>query len=236
MKNPKNIIESLNPFVTERRKERIKNVLDYRLSSIYLAMECPSDINNALAAIRTAEALGIDTVHIINPEGGAAATRAVTQGAIYWVNVAYHDSLDDFLCWGQVRGQTPEGSDPYLLAGAKMDGKKALSDVPVDKPLCLLLGNESRGLSKSAINACDITYHIPMCGMSESLNLSVSAAISLYDTTQRKRALLKSSGDLSETDYATRLARAYLQSVPKRLAEKLFNDEVLMDFSSHHSI
>lgn len=214
MQNAQDIIEQLAPFVTERRKAKIQAVLDHRLSSIHLAIESPSDINNALAAIRTSEALGIDTVHIIQPEADARSAKAITQGAIYWVNVVFHDSLEAFV----------KNTSNVILAGAKMDGEKPLSDVPVEKPLCLLLGNESRGLSQSAIKHCDLTYRIPMCGMSESLNLSVSAAISLYDTTQRKRALLNKNGDLSKADYLTRQAKAYLQSVPKRLAERIGND------------
>ncbi len=208
---PATIIEKLAPFVSESRKTRIKNVLDYRLASIQLALENPSDINNALAAIRTSEALGIDTVHIINAQGEARSARSVTQGAIYWVNIAWHDSLAAFL----------KATPHYFLAGAKMDGAITVGEIAIDKPLCLLLGNESRGLTPQAIHACDTTYHIPMCGMSESLNLSVAAAISLYDTSQRKRALIKKPGDLSTQNYLERQANAYIQSVAPRLAQAL---------------
>ena len=60
-----------------------------------------------------------------------------------------------------------------------------LSRIPVDEPLCLLLGNEQRGLSAAARAACDGLFHIPMVGMSESLNLSVTAAIAMHDVLPR---------------------------------------------------
>ena len=109
-----------------------------------------------------------------------------------------------------------------MVAGGTVDATVALSDVPVEKPLCIIIGNEQRGLSKSAQAACDIRYQIPMFGMSESLNLSVSAAISLYDTTSRKRQLLKCASDLTQDQQATLRAQYYLNSVSARLSEALF--------------
>ena len=97
-----------------------------------------------------------------------------------------------------------------------------ISDVPVNNPICLMIGNENRGLSTQAQDACDLTYRIPMHGMSESLNLSVSAAISLYDTTQRKRALLNNAHDLSPTQQLNLRAHYYLHSVNHNTVDILF--------------
>lgn len=209
----KTILQKIEPLLTEQRKARIEAVLNYRLKNIHLALEAPSDINNALATIRTAEALGIDTVHIINAEGSARSAHGMTIGAVYWVNVHYHASLSAFLNW--LRAQDKQ----FKLAGAKMDGEYALSCVPIKDPICILLGNEHRGLSEEAIEACDFTFHIPMCGMSESLNLSVSAAISLYDITQRLRTNVDS--DLSAPELLERKAKFYTQSVPARVLKNL---------------
>lgn len=211
--DPTTIIETLEPYVTARRQQRIKSVLDSRLQSIQLAIEAPSDINNALAAVRSSEALGISTVHIIEPEGDARSARTITQGAIYWVDVIYHDSLADFLSIIQ--------SQSIILAGGTVNATEPLSNVPVEQPLCIMMGNEQRGLSPEAEKACDIRYTIPMFGMSESLNLSVSAAISLYDTTQRKRQQLKANGDLTPSEYTRLKSKHYLRSVDQRTAATL---------------
>jgi tRNA (guanosine-2'-O-)-methyltransferase len=209
------VIDSIQDFVTAQRKERIDTVLSGRLQSIELAIEAPSDINNALAAIRTCEALGVATVHLIATEGDAKAVKPITQGAFYWVNIVYHDSLAQFLA-----------SKPNLaLAGGTIGAQQPLATLPVDKPLCIMIGNEQRGLSTACIDALDYQYSIPMFGMSESYNLSVSAAISLYDTTQRKRAELGTRGDLTDSQYQHAKAKYYLRSINPRIVRTLFSEK-----------
>lgn len=207
------IVKKLSPYITDKRKERIEEVLCRRLSEITVAIECPSDINNALAIVRSAEVFGITTVHLIAPEHEAVAARAITQGAFYWVNVQFHQSLTDFI---QVIRQTT-----IRLVGAVVDTNKTLGSLTVETPICLLLGNEARGLSDEAKAACDGFYTIPMCGMTESLNLSVSAAVSLYDLTERKRMALGKHSDLSNTKQMAIRAQYYLNSVSTRLATNL---------------
>ena len=211
--DPQRIIEALEPYITEPRKQRIEAVLARRLYNLQLAIESPCDINNALAAIRTCEALGISQVHIISPDSSASCAQSITQGAIYWVDIHFYDTLSDFLTYVK--------TNSFMLAGGSLKAKQTLSDVSIDKPLCIMVGNERCGLSKEALAACDILYKIPMVGMSESMNLSVSAAISLYDTSQRKRQALKADNDLTPQQSSRLKAKYYLQSVSSRLANAL---------------
>lgn len=209
----KTIIDSLQPYLTDSRKTRIEQVIQCRLNSIQLAVEAPSDINNALAAIRTCEALGISKIHLINTEGNANSIKPITQGAFYWVEIVFHQTLDDFLQFA---------ADASLqLAGGCVTATDSINDVPVDKPLCILIGNEQRGLSQQAQQNCTYPFRIPMYGMSESMNLSVSAAISLYDTSSRKRSLLNNNGDLTSLQQENLRAKYYLHSTEPRLAEAL---------------
>lgn len=212
------IIRLLAPYITEKRKQRIESVLNHRLESIQLAIEAPSDINNALAAVRTCEALGISKIHLIQPEGDAIAARKVTQGAIYWVDILLHNTLHDFLAFIK--------KEDYLIAGGVVTAEQPLSSIPIKKPVCLLIGNEQRGLSQEAQAACDIQYRIPMCGMSESLNLSVSAAISLYDLISRKRQQQKLS-DLKQSERLAYQAKYYLNSVEDRLITGLLGPLII---------
>ena len=209
------IIQTLTPMVLAPRQTRIEEVLAKRLESIHLVFEAPADVHNAIAAVRSAEAFGVVNIHIIAPESKAIYSKTISQSSIYWVNVHYHDTLADYLA-------TLPAARP-LLAGAKMDGEIELAKLPVDRPLVLFFGNEHRGLSDAAIEACDTSYRIPMQGMSESLNLSVSASISLYDTTRRKHELLDGQCDLSDDTYESLKARYYLNSVSSRFLPKLFD-------------
>lgn len=211
------IIEQLAPFISESREQRITEVINARLHSIQLAIETPSDINNALAAIRTCEALGIGKIHLISPEGDARFVRSVTQGAFYWVNLYFHNSLQAFLAYAK--------QHELLLAGGSLRTDTSIDKIPVNntQPLCIIIGNEHRGLSPELEQACDILYKIPMAGMSESMNLSVSAAISLYDTSQRKRELMQRAGDLDADEKLIKRAQYYLHSVNDRIVNGLFN-------------
>ncbi len=204
------IVKVLTPYISDHRNRRIETVLKGRLRDVQLAIEAPSDINNALAAVRTSEALGVSKIHLICPEGGAGAARSVTQGAVYWVEIIFYDSFADFLA---VMVQSD-----VLLVGGTLETDTSLSTVPVDKPLCILVGNEQRGLSSLAKKACGLHYSIPMFGMTESLNLSVSAALSLYDITTRKRLLLGCDTDLSLDEQQYLRARYYLHSLSSRLS------------------
>lgn len=230
------IIERLEPYVTAKRQQRIKQCLQHRLADIHLAMESTADIHNAMAAVRSAEALGIVHIHIVSPEGDAKSIRRLTRGAHHWVKLHLHEQFDAFKNY--LRQQQ------FHCAGAVLGGETPLKQLPLTQPLCILLGNEQRGLSTQAQLACDTRYQIPMYGMSESFNLSVAAAISLYDVTQRKRSLLaharssslsstsssnpdrqpqiiQQTGNLSRLEYNELLARHYMHTLDQRIVRQL---------------
>lgn len=208
---PQHIIDTLSPFVTPRRQQRIADVVSTRLGGIHVALENPYDPHNAAAVIRNCEAMGVYNLHVIGGQAEGFRSQGVTQGSHHWIHLNFYQNLDEF------RAKT----QGFLIAGACMDGETTLQAVPVEKPVCILLGNEHDGLSPEAIALCDITYRIPMYGMSESFNLSVSAGISLYDLSQRKRQLCGAT-DLEIVEASTLTANYYLNSVESRLIEQLF--------------
>ncbi len=215
----KTLSEKLSPYLTAARKEKIETLLPKRLNSIHLAVESPSDPHNAAAVVRSCEALGVMNAHVIEAEGRALHAKRTTQGAFHWIHTHHHNSFEQFL--EQLRSRQPN----IVLAGAAMDGEQSLSQLTIEQPLCLLFGNENRGLSQQARQACDLIYHIPMFGMSESLNLSVSAAISLYDVTTRKRQQLQQSGDLTVDEIDQLRLHYYANSLEQRLVTQLLNTD-----------
>jgi tRNA (guanosine-2'-O-)-methyltransferase len=213
---PARVVEVLSPYLTEARRARIEKVLTSRISSVEVAIEAPSDPHNAAAVVRTCEALGAMTVHAIAAEGDVLHKKRTTQGAYHWVHTRQHADLGGCLDDVHARG--------LLLAGACVDAVTPLGALPIDRPLCLLFGNEHRGLSESAREACDERYAIAMFGMSESLNLSVSAAISLYDVLGRLRAALGRDGDLDDAAVLRERAIGYVRSVDERLLVGLLGE------------
>jgi tRNA (guanosine-2'-O-)-methyltransferase len=205
------VVDALRPYITDARAARIEQVLARRIDTVRVAIESPGDAHNAAAVVRSAEALGVVQVHVISPEHGAVQKRSTTQGAHHWVHARRHDDLAAFL--DAVGKET-------VLAGAWPDAPLDLEALPLDRPLCLLFGNEQRGLSRDAREACALGFRVPMHGMSESLNLSVCAAISLYVTLARKRSADPAS-DLSPEAGARLRARYYVHSVDARLVRAL---------------
>jgi len=203
------VIEATASTISDARRARIEQVLHGRLASIEVAVERPEDPRNAAAVVRTSEALGIMHVHVVDAVPGALDHRWVTQGAFNWLHTHEHAALGSLTTGLRERR--------VRLAGAVMDGELEVEELPVDQPLCILFGNEGIGLSDEALAACDFTYRVPMFGMSESLNLSVSAAITLQSLVRRRRLLLGSQGELRGATYLLEKARYYGRCVEHRL-------------------
>jgi tRNA (guanosine-2'-O-)-methyltransferase len=211
------VVDALGPFITPRRRERIDTMLHKRLAGIHIAIEAPCDPHNASAIVRTAEAFGVLGVHVIAAEGKALHTKRTTQGAYHWVETHHHTDFSSFL-------DATAGIDRY---GAWMDAPMTVQEIPVDRPLCLLLGNENRGLSPQARQACRSGYRIPMVGMSESLNLSVSAAISLFEVCRNYRE------EHGPTDVPKKLrerlrARHYIECVDDRMVDGVLREHTAL--------
>ncbi|MEM7153106.1 MAG: RNA methyltransferase [Myxococcota bacterium] len=207
------VIGALGSYLTEARRARIEAVLDRRFASVEVAVENPTDPHNAAAIVRTCEALGALGVHVISAVDRALHAPRTTTGSYRWVQTHHHDDLEGFLAHVRGRG--------LKVAGAAMDGSIPVERLPVDEPLCMLLGNEQRGLSAAARQACDFTFHVPMVGMSESLNLSVTAAISLYEVLGRKRGP-EVTGDLEGARRLHLRASYYAMSVDRRMLSAMF--------------
>lgn len=197
------IIEALLPFLTEERIETIETVLSQRICSAHVAIERPYDIHNGLAVVRTAEALGVNHVHFINAQMKKGQGKGTTKGTLKWTHLHKHPSLEEFL---QKKGGR-------ILAGAAAEGSVSLTEVPIDKPICFLFGNEKEGISEEAQKACDLLFHVPMFGMVESYNLSVAAAITLYDYVTRRRKEIGKEGELEGKELLEEKARYYVRSI-----------------------
>ncbi|MCB1107436.1 MAG: RNA methyltransferase [Chlamydiia bacterium] len=200
---PAKIVEVLEEFLTKERILGINRALSKRIHGVQVGIEAPYDVHNGLAIIRTAEALGLGHIHFINAVMKKGQGKNTTKGTLKWVHLQRHTSLDNFL----------EKTKGMIFAGACPLGENLLEDLPVDRPLCFLFGNEKEGLSKEARGKCDILFKIPMYGMVESLNLSVATAITLYDYLKRKRGALGRGGDLSDKEFLEEKAHFYVRSL-----------------------
>lgn len=193
------IISAMSEIMTDERKARLDEVVAGRLRSVTVVFENLYDPHNGAAALRSCEALGIDTIHIVGDR--MRFSDKVTQGSHKWLRLVHHASLD--ACVAALR------AEDFQLVAAVPGAAVALDALPCERKTAFLLGNEHAGLSDAARAACDVEYTIPMAGFSESFNLSVATAISLYSFTQRRRGFLGARGDLSAPDQLALRAAYY---------------------------
>ena len=193
------VIEALGPRLSDDRRRRIDAVVANRTSRLQVALEGVHDPHNAAAVVRTADAYGVQRVHIVEHGVRFRASRKVTQGAHKWVDISVWRTPAQF-----VAAMRDAGARVLVAA---MDGAADLHELDTARPLALVFGNEADGISKELRDLADGAFRIPMYGFVESLNVSVAAAISI--STLRAQG----GGDLPRAEADELRARFYLRAV-----------------------
>lgn len=184
---------------TLRRQERIDSVLLRRQPTLTVVLEDVHDPHNASAVLRSCDGIGVLDVHLVyvNEEPPRKSfNRSTSASAAKWVRLHEHGSIET--CYAHLRD---EGF--AIVATALEPDSRDLYSLDLTQPVALVFGNEMRGVSEAAIAGADTTVYIPMQGMVESLNISVSCAVTLYEAMrQRIAAGMYETPQLGEADRA----------------------------------
>lgn len=191
--DPERVIRVLEPFVNDTRKQRIKDVLDRRLTSVSVAFESPHDPHNGAAVIRSCEAFGVQSMHVIEQNEPFLSASSVSRSAEKWIDVFTHPTIH--------AGVSVLREQRYELVAAHPDGDLLPHDLAAIPRLCIVLGNEREGIGPELMNACARKVRVPMRGFVESLNVSVTAAILLTSATSGR------AGDLPDAERTRLYAR-----------------------------
>jgi tRNA (guanosine-2'-O-)-methyltransferase len=182
------IIARLTPFVQARRIARIEEVVADRTYSIVPVTEGLYDRGNVSAVIRSAEALGFQALHNIDTSEKFRKADRVTQGAEKWLDIEiWHDTAE---C---IRHLKALG---YRILATHFDDAIPLSAIDATQPAAIVYGNEAEGVSNTLLELADERVFVPMLGFTQSFNISVAAALSLYHFQQERIRRLGSNGDL----------------------------------------
>lgn len=193
------VIAALAPLVTEARLARIRAVVAARTFSVTAVLEDVADPHNGSAILRSADAFGLQSVHVIPGPNGFHAARSVAKGTHRWLDLYRHESAEG--CVGHLHEQG------FTVLVASMEGEtppEALGAIP---KVAIVFGNEHRGPTPPMRDRADGTYAVPMRGFVESLNVSVAAGITLFSATRAR------DGELDETARETLEARYLLTCV-----------------------
>ena len=225
--------EALEPHVNEGRRERIETALGQRTRRSRFLFENPSNPSNVWACLRTIDSFGVQHVDVVIDSGmyegkmsiNSKAGMRTAMGSAKWLTLRNHPTTAE-----AVRTIKNEG---YLIYASDLSPtSKDVRDVDWDAgPICVVMGNEERGISDGMRDLADVTFTLPMCGFAESFNLSVATSITLAhmsaQSDNRHRDVDGNDegagltgplrpGDLTEHQLACLKLKGLLQSLPQR--------------------
>jgi tRNA (guanosine-2'-O-)-methyltransferase len=170
----------LEGFLTEQRKERFREVLYNRTNHFTVAVEDIFQFHNTSAVMRSCEVFGIQELNIVEQRFGKDIDKEIAMGAQKWVDINKFDTIGN--CIDDLRAKGYQ-----IIATTPHNDSCLLHEFDVTQKSALFFGTEKEGLSEEVLQKADGYLKIPMVGFTESLNISVSAAIIIQDLTNRLR-------------------------------------------------
>lgn len=167
---------------TPERIEKVERVLAHRQADLRVVLEGVTIAHNASAVIRTCDAAGILYLDLISPNPELLRfNEAISTRADKWLEIAVHPTPAD--CLGTLKKAGFEIVATHLTCEAV-----PYTEVDFARPIALVFGSEAEGISDDCLAFADRVVRIPMFGMVQSLNLSVSVAIMLYEALRQRVA------------------------------------------------
>jgi len=204
--NERDLFEYLLEFLTPQRTERLCEVLSQRTRRLTLVLEDICHPHNMNAVLRSCDAFGLQDVSLIEEVNDFdpslqrctdrqarrasntnrfKAANTITRGAHRWLTLHRYtgaDSRPECIKSLRARGYRIVATSPH-------SGAYRPDTLPLDQPTAIVLGNEHLGVSEELQAVADDFLYIPMVGFSESLNISVAAAVCMEQLTRRMREL-----------------------------------------------
>jgi len=176
-------MEYLEQFVSEKRRNLFRKVLNERTRHFTVAIEDIFKPHNASAVVRSCDVFGIQDIHIIEDKYKFYASKMIAKGAQKWLDISIYKkqgSNNTLDCISNLRNNGYK-----IIAATPHNESCLLEDFDVSQKSAIFFGVEKAGLSEDVMNNADGFIKIPMVGFTESLNISVAAAIILQNFNER---------------------------------------------------
>ncbi len=163
------------------RLARMRATLDRRQPDLRVLLDQVHKPHNLSAILRTCDATGVFRAHAVLPGRELAIHRTCSAGAGQWVDTVTHSDIGD-----AVGALQAEGIRVYAahLSTAAVDFRR----IDYTRPCAILMGAERWGVSEAGAAAADGHITVPMAGLVESLNVSVAAAVILFEAQRQREA------------------------------------------------
>ena len=169
-------------FPSVEREAKIRRVLDLRRKDLALVLVDIHDPHNVSAIYRSCDAFGVPRVHLYYTDTAFPALGAKSSAsARKWVETIRHTNPDSLMA-------TLKGEGMRVYAASCSPAARPVDELDLTQPTAFALGNEHRGLDQEFAARVDGEVTIPMYGMIQSLNVSVAAAVLLFEASRQRRA------------------------------------------------
>jgi tRNA (guanosine-2'-O-)-methyltransferase len=184
LNNNTKLLTYLEGFVTEKRKNLFRQILKNRTRHFTVVLEDIYQQHNSSAVIRSCEIFGIQDVHVIENKYTSNVSKNIAKGSQKWLSFHNYkkETNNTIACLNSLKGKGYQ-----LIATSPHHNSCLLHDFDITKKSAFIFGVEKTGVSKEVIKNADGILKIPMVGFTESLNISVAAAIILENLTYKLR-------------------------------------------------
>lgn len=202
------VTAGLLPYIGFARGAKLRRVAAQRLCRVACVLERLYDMGNIAAVLRSAEAFGVGMVHLVGvaADGRIKIAKRRSVGAEKWLQVKYFpDTLSSVLalraagyhvsaahCPADDADRTPTGVSLRQLTFDEID------DIDWGRKVAVLFGNEIDGVSSEALAVVDSCVYIGTTGFTQSLNVSVAAAVIFRAAAATASKMARGSSDCGE--------------------------------------
>lgn len=181
--------------MTPERFRKLQTILQRRQLDLTVLMDNVHKPHNLSAIMRTCDAVGVHQIHAVTRERFVKTVKDVTQGTGKWVKLQSHPGLAEAVTH-------LKASNMQVLAAHLSDSATDFRQIDYTRPTAIMLGTELHGVSEEGLALADQHIVIPMLGMIDSLNVSVAAALILFEAQQQRlQAKMYDQQQLSDDDY-----------------------------------
>ena len=210
------IVESLQPIISEERINRIDKVIDSRCFDVLPLIEQPHDWGNVSAVCRSADALGFGALHIIRDKRNEKYKQSARTagGSDKWLDIKLHDCSSGEETRAVLTALKERRG--FQIVATALGTPEKLSKTPAEidwtRPTVVVFGNELEGVSQDVMDVADEYCEIPIDGFVESYNVSVAASLTFWEARRVRLEKLGRHGDLEEHEKEVLRAVFYLRN------------------------
>lgn len=199
------LLTYLESFLTERRNSLFNEIVAKRTRHFTVVTEDVFQLHNTSAIMRTCDVFGIQDLHVVEEIKGKRIDKEIALGAQKWVDLYRYDKIDSCL-------NTMKEQGYRIIATTPHENAQILEDFDITQKAAFFFGKESSGLSDKVLSKADGFLKIPMYGFTESLNISVSAAIILQEVVSKLKKT-EISWQLTEEEQAEKRLEWTMKSI-----------------------